>query len=90
MSTNIHTQLTELAVELTGKVAELLAHAARDMEPTQRQKVYEMIENNLPTVVTNTVMQTTVLHTPGGVDYLKNNLESFAHQFAERFIHNQM
>lgn len=89
-NTDIHTQLTELAVELTGKVAELLAYAAKDMEPLQRQKIYEMIEDNLPTVVTNTVMQTTSLHSSGGVDYLKSNLEAFAHQFTQRFINNQM
>lgn len=90
MTTDIHTQLTELSAELTGKVAELLAYAARDMETAVKQQVLEMIENHLPTVVTRTVMQTTALHSPGGVDHLKSNMEQYAHQIAQRFIHNQM
>jgi hydroxypyruvate isomerase len=92
MTTNntIANQLSELAVELTGRVAELLALAAKDMEPTAKTQVLEMIETNLPTVVTNTVLQTTVLHSAGGVDHLKQNLDQYAHQFAQRFIHNQM
>lgn len=89
-STNIHTQLTELAVELTGKVTEMLAYAARDMEPSKREQIYQMLEESLPTVITQTLFKTTVLHTSSGVDHLKANLDTYAEQFAQRFIKNDM
>ena len=89
-STDIATQLTELAVQITSRVAEMLAYAARDMEPSKREKIYMMIEENLPTVVVNTLMKTPVLHTPGGVDHLKENIDTYAEQFTRRFINNDM
>lgn len=85
-----HTQLTELSVTLTGKVAELLASAAKQKEPTIRDQIWHMIENSLPDVVMNTIMNTTVLHSAAGVDHLKRNLDTYAEDFAQRFIHNQM
>lgn len=88
--TDIHTQLTELSVTLTGKVAELLASAAKQKDPAVRDQIWHMIENNLPDVIMNTIMKTTVLHSPAGVDHLKHNLDAYAEDFAQRFIHNQM
>lgn len=89
-STDLQTQLTEIAVELTGKVAEMLAYAARDMEPSKREKIYEMLEENLPTVVTNTLFSTRNLHSPKGIDHLRQNMEYYANQFAQSFIKNDM
>jgi hypothetical protein len=89
-STDLQTQLTEIAVELTGKVAEMLAYAARDMEPSKREKIYEMLEESLPTVVTNTLFRTTVLHSAKGIDHLKANMETYAQQFAQSIIKNDM
>lgn len=89
-STDLQTQLTEIAVELTGKVAEMLAYAAKDMEPSKREKLYEMLEESLPTVVTNTLFRTSVLHSAKGIDHLKANMETYAHQFAQSFIKNDM
>jgi hypothetical protein len=89
-STSIATQLSELAVEITGRVAEMLAYAARDMELGRKQKIYEMIEQSLPTVVLNTLLKTTALHSSGGIDHLKANVDHYAEQFAQRFIKNDM
>lgn len=89
-STDLQTQLTEIAVELTGKVAEMLAYAAKDMEPRKRENLYEMLEESLPTVVTNTLFRTPTLHSPKGIDHLKANMETYAHQFAQSFIKNDM
>lgn len=89
-STSLQTQLTEIAVELTGKVAEMLAYAARDMEPSKREKIYEMLEESLPTVVTNTLFSTRTLHSPKGIDHLRQNMEYYANQFAQSFIKNDM
>jgi hypothetical protein len=89
-STDLNTQLTELSAALTGRVAEILAHAARSMNSEQQQKIYEMIEVNLPTVITNTVIKTTSLHSTQGVDHLRANLDEYATQFAQRFIKNDM
>lgn len=89
-STDSQTQLTEIAVELTGKVAEMLAYAARDMEPSKREKIYQMLEESLATVVTNTLFKTSLLHSAKGIDHLRANMDNYAHQFAQSFIKNDM
>jgi hypothetical protein len=85
---DIQTSLQEISALLAGRVAELLANAAKDQAPDVRLKILTMIEHDLPTVITNTILKTPTLHSAGGVDHLKANLEAYAHQFAQRFIHN--
>lgn len=89
-NTSIQTQLTELASEITIKVAEMLTYASKDMARPQRIKLDEMIQNQLPDVVLNTLFKTQILHTPQGVDHLKQNVDHYAHQIAQRFIKNDM
>ena len=88
--TDLNTQLTELSSLLTGRVAEILAYAARSMASDQQQKIYQMIQENLPTVIVDTVMKTTSMHSTQGVDHLRANLDEYANQFATRFIKNDM
>jgi hypothetical protein len=88
MSTNISTQLEELAVGIVTRVSEMLYVASKDLEPSKREKIVEMIENQLPTVVVNTLMKTTVLHTPKGIDHLRENIEDYSMQFTQMFIRN--
>jgi hypothetical protein len=88
MSTNIGTQLEELAVGIVTRVSEMLYVASKDLEPIKREKIVEMIENQLPTVVVNTLMRTTALHTPKGIDHLRENIEEYAQQFAQSFLRN--
>jgi len=88
MSTNIGTQLEELAVGIVSRVSEMLYVASKDLEPSKREKIVEMIENQLPTVVVNTLMKTTVLHTPKGIDHLRENIEEYSMQFTQMFIKN--
>lgn len=87
-STGIGTQLQEIAVELSTRTADLLATAAKTLPEPQRAKVYEMIEGDLPTVIVNTLGRTTALHSPGGIDHLKENLDSYSEQFARMFLRN--
>lgn len=79
-------QLFELTVRLTGMVAERLAHWSRDIDPSHRTKILSMIENNLPDVIMNTIAKTASLHSTKGVEYLEENLESYADDFAKKFI----
>lgn len=88
MSTNISTQLEELAVGIVTRVSEMLYVASKDLEPSKREKIVEMIETQLPTVVVNTLMKTTVLHTPKGIDHLRENIEDYSMQFTQMFIRN--
>jgi hypothetical protein len=88
MSTNIGTQLEELAVGIVSRVSEMLYVASKDLEPSKREKIVEMIENQLPTVVVNTLFRTTALHTPKGIDHLRENIEDYSHQFCQMFIKN--
>lgn len=87
-STDIGTQLQELAVVLATRVAELLSVASKTLEPEKRQKIEEMIEDNLPTVIANTLYKTTALHSSGGIDHLKENLDHYSEQFARMFLRN--
>ncbi len=89
-SNEIASQLSELAVEITVRVADMLSSASKDMERGKRDQIDEMIQNQLPDVVLNTLFKTTVLHTPQGVDHLKENMNYYAEQIAQRFIKNDM
>lgn len=86
MSTDIRTQLEELAVIITTRVADMLANASKDLEPSKRQQILGMLEEQLPTVVVNTLMKTTVLHSPKGIDHLRENIDDYSHQFAQMFL----
>lgn len=89
-STEIATQLSELAVEITVRVADMLSSASKDMERSKRGQIDEMIQTRLPDVVLNTIFKTSALHTPKGVDHLKENVDYYATQIAQRFIKNDM
>lgn len=80
------TQLTDLTVQLSAMVAERLAHWSRNMNPSERQKVLTMIEEQLPTVIANTIAKTPSLHSASGVQYLEENLEDWADTWAKKFI----
>jgi hypothetical protein len=88
MSTDIRTQLEELAVIITTRVADMLANASKDLEPSKRQQILGMLEEGLPTVVVNTLMKTTVLHSPKGIDHLRENIDDYANQFCQMLIRN--
>lgn len=88
--TDIQTSLAELAQTITVRVAETLSHASKDMEPDKRQAIDEMIQTQLPDVILNTLYKTTVLHTAKGIDHLKENVDYYVLQFAQRFIKNDM
>lgn len=79
-------QLTDLTAKLTGLVAERLAYWTKDMPPNERRRILDMIEGDLPTVVTNTIAKTPSLHSDSGVKYLEENLENWADVWAKRFI----
>lgn len=79
-------QLLDLTVTLTGMVAEKLAYASKDSSPTDRRRILDMVENNLPDVILNTIAKTPSLHSASGVAYLEENLESYANDFAKKFV----
>lgn len=82
--------LGELATTITLRVAEVLSSASKNMQPAQRDAIDEMIQTQLPDVVLNSIFKTTVLHTPKGVDHLRENIDYYVQQFSERFIKNDM
>lgn len=79
-------QLAALTEQLCVMVAERLAYWSRDMNPSERNKVLNMIEEQLPTVVTNTIAKTPSLHSSSGVEYLEQHLEDWADTWAKKFI----
>lgn len=79
-------QLADLTAKLTGMVAERLAYATREMSPSERAKILDMIEGQLPGVVTNTIAKTPSLHSDSGVKYLEENLESWAEAWTRKFV----
>jgi predicted chitinase len=87
---DIISQLSELAVKITLQVAEMLSTASKGMPPDKRNKVDQMIQEQLPDVVLNSLFKTQVLHSPKGIEHLKENLDYYATQIAQRFIKNDM
>ena len=83
---DFNTQLAELAIKLSGMVAERLAWWSRDMNPPDRQRILNMIESQLPDIVANTIAKSPTLHSAAGVEYFEQNLEGFADSYAKKFI----
>jgi len=83
---DFRTQLTDLTIQLSTMVAERLAYWSKDIDPSKRKQILDMIENNLPTVIANTVAKTPSLHSPSGVQYLEEHLEEWADTWAKKFI----
>jgi hypothetical protein len=82
-----NTQLSDLTVKLTGMVAERLAYWTKDMESAeQRRQVLDMIESQLPTVISNAVAKSPSLHSETGVRYFEENLDNWADTWAKKFI----
>lgn len=79
-------QLTDLTVRLSAMVAERLAFWSKDVEPSKRKQILDMVENNLPVVIANTVAKTPSLHSASGVQYLEEHLEDWADTWAKKFI----
>jgi hypothetical protein len=86
----IASQLSELAVQITVRVADMLSTASKDMSPEKRDQIDEMIQTNLADVVLNTLFGTTSLHSVKGIEHLKENVEYYSNQIAQRFIKNDM
>lgn len=83
---DFNTQLAELAIKLTGMVAERLAYASRDSDPSDRRRILEMIENKLPDIIVNSIAKTPSLHNAGGVAYFEEHLEEYAETYSKKFV----
>lgn len=81
-------QLEDLTTRLSAMVAERLAYWSKDIDPSNRKQILDMIENNLPVVISNTIAKTPSLHSPSGVQYLEEHLEDWADTWAKKFIGN--
>jgi len=79
-------QLGDLATKLSGMVAERLAWWSRDMDPGERHRILEMIEGQLPDIIANSIAKAPSLHSPSGVAYFEENLESYADAYAKKFL----
>jgi len=79
-------QLADLAVQLSGMVAERLAYWSKDMNPGERRRILDMIEGQLPDIIANSIAKAPSLHSAAGVDYFQQNLESYADSYARKFI----
>lgn len=83
---DFNVQLSDLAIKLSGMVAERLAWAARDMEPNERRRILDMIEGQLPDIIANSIAKAPSLHSPSGVEYFEQNLENYADAYAKKFV----
>jgi len=83
---DFNSQLADLAVLLAGKVAERLAFWSKDMEPSERRRILDMIEGQLPDIIGNSIAKAPSLHSASGVDYFQQHLEDYADAYAKKFI----
>ena len=70
-SSEFNEQLAELAVKLSGMVAERLAYATKDLSPNERAKILNTLEESLPVIIANSITKSPSLHTPSGVKYFE-------------------
>jgi hypothetical protein len=83
---DFNSQLSDLATRLAGMVAERLYFWSKDMDPSDRRRIIDMIEEQLPTIIANSIAKAPSLHSAAGVDYFQKNLESYADSYAKKFI----
>jgi len=83
---DFNSQLSELATQLAGMVAERLAYWSKDMNPPERRRILDMIETQLPDIIANSIAKAPSLHSPSGVDYFQKNLENYADAYAKKFL----
>lgn len=83
---DFNTQLIDLTVRLSGMVAERLAYWTKDIAPSERKRILDMIEEQLPDIIANTIAKSPSLHSAGGVAYLEKNLDQYADAYAKKFI----
>ena len=79
-------QLAELTVQLCGRVSEKLYTSIENVSPSEKSRIINMIEDQLPTVITNAIAKTPSLHTDTGIDQLHRNLDDWAENFARQFL----
>lgn len=83
---DFNNQLSELAIKLSGMVAERLAWWSKDIDPNERNRILNMIEGQLPDIIANSIAKSPSLHSAAGVEYFEQNLESYADAYAKKFI----
>lgn len=83
---DFNTQLSDLTVKLAGMVAERLAYWTKDLGPTERKRILDMIEGQLPDIIAKTIAKSPSLHNAGGVAYFEKNLEQYADAYAKKFL----
>lgn len=79
-------QLMQLTSQLSVMVAERLAHWSKDINGSERKRIMDMIEGQLPSVIANTIAKTPSLHSAQGVQYLEEHLDEWADTWAKKFI----
>jgi fumarate hydratase class II len=79
-------QLIDLTTLLTNKVADRLIVWSKDLPPNDKKNVLRMVEDNLPTVITNAIAKSPSLHSAKGVQYLEEHLEDMADTWARKFV----
>jgi hypothetical protein len=83
---DFNAQLGELAAQLAGMVAERLSYWSKDMPASERHRILEMIEGQLPSIIANSIAKSPSLHSAAGVDYFQKNLNNYADAYAKKFI----
>ena len=79
-------QLMQLTAQLSVMVAERLAFWSKDISGSERKRIMDMIEGQLPAVIANTIAKTPSLHSAHGVQYLEEHLDDWADTWAKKFI----
>ena len=86
MTAEFNNQLQELTVRLCSMIAEKLAYVSQNIDANERRRVTRMIEDDLPTVVANTIAKTISLHSASGVEWFEQNIESMADTYCKKFM----
>lgn len=67
-------------------VAEKLSYASINLDRNERRRINDMIENDLPTVVTNSIAKSPSLNTADGVKYMETHLDEWSNDWTKKFL----
>lgn len=82
----LSSQFEELAVKLASRVAEMIQESSMTLESVERKRIESMLENELPTIVFNSLMKSGSMKTQEGLKYLDDNFEKFALMYYKKIL----
>ena len=77
-------QFSELCTRLAGSVAEKIQESAMELPRNERKRIEAMLENDLPTIVFNSLQKSPTMMTESGLKYLEDHFDKFVEMYVNQ------